>query len=84
MIDKKKETFLLLALPESLERATLKFRGEAVTRFRIFDRILTPATGTPIECGHLRLMFILPHFFLCFVAPFVHELFNTIVEGHQH
>ena len=43
MIDKKKETFLLPALPESLERATLKFRGEAVTRFRIFDRILTPA-----------------------------------------
>ena len=39
-IDNKKETYFL---PESLERATLVFRGDGVTRFRIFERILTSA-----------------------------------------
>ena len=34
---------MLPALPESLERATLKFHGEAATPFRILDSILTPA-----------------------------------------
>ena len=36
-----KETYQLPALPESLERATLAFRGDSVTLFQILKRILT-------------------------------------------
>ena len=42
-IDKKKETCQLPALPKSLERATVVFRGDGVTRYRIFECILTSA-----------------------------------------
>ena len=39
----KKETYQLPASPEGLERPTLEFRGDVVTRFWIFEDILTPA-----------------------------------------
>ena len=39
----KKETYQLLAFPKSLARATFVFRGVGVTRFWIFERLLTPA-----------------------------------------
>ena len=44
MYDRWKEgDFFASSITRSVERATLKFRGDAVTQFRIFDRIFTPA-----------------------------------------
>ena len=43
-IDYEKRTYQLSALPESLERVTLVFRGDGVTRFRIFSVAQRPSS----------------------------------------